>query len=38
MTDAGLKNVQRLNLSATKITREGFAALQKELPECRIEW
>ncbi len=33
---AGLKSLQTLSLESTKVTDAGIAALQKELPECRI--
>jgi hypothetical protein len=42
VTDAGIKELARLkelrwlNLSTPGVTADGIAALQKELPECRI--
>ncbi len=33
---AGLKSLQELNLHRTKVTEAGIAALQKELPACKI--
>jgi hypothetical protein len=33
---AGLKGLEWLNLRATEVTAAGVAALQKDLPECRI--
>lgn len=33
---AGLKSLQWLNLHDTEVTSEGVAALQKELPKCKI--
>jgi Leucine-rich repeat (LRR) protein len=33
---AGLKNLKWLNLRSTEVTTAGVAALQKELPKCRI--
>ena len=42
ITDAGLKevaktkNIESLHLVKTKVTSEGVAQLQKELPDCEI--
>jgi hypothetical protein len=33
---AGLKNLQELNLRRTGVTAAGVAALQKDLPKCKI--
>ena len=44
ITDEGLKEVaklpqlKRVQLYATKVTAEGVEELQKELPECTIDW
>ena len=35
---AGLKSLQRLELFGTPVTAEGVAALQKELPACKITY
>ena len=32
------KNLKTLNLKNTKVTPAGVAALQKALPNCKIEW
>ena len=34
----GLKNLQTLDLNGTKVTETGVQKLQKELPNCRIDW
>jgi len=34
---AGLKSLRWLRLNDTKVTAAGVAALQKELPACKIE-
>ena len=42
-TDKGLKHLHRLtrwkelDLTGTKVTEDGVAALQKALPKCKIE-
>jgi serine/threonine protein kinase/Leucine-rich repeat (LRR) protein len=33
-----MKNLKSLNLTETKVTAAGVAALQKALPNCKIEW
>ena len=35
---SNLKNLTTLNVSQTKVTPAGVAALQKALPNCKIEW
>jgi hypothetical protein len=43
ITDAGLtelarvQSLQSLSLKGTKVTKAGIAALQKALPECKIQ-
>jgi hypothetical protein len=34
----GLKNLQQIDLRRTKVTAAGIAALQKALPDCKIDW
>jgi len=34
----GLTNLQWIDLRNTKVTASGVAALQKALPQCKIEW
>jgi len=34
----GMKNLTTLNLKRAKVTASGVAALQKALPDCKIEW
>jgi Leucine-rich repeat (LRR) protein len=34
----GLTNLTDLDLRQTKVTKDGVAALQKALPQCRIAW
>ena len=42
-TDAGLKHLEkmkgllRLNLRGNRVTADGVAALQKALPDCKID-
>jgi hypothetical protein len=35
---AKLKGLEIVDLSGTKITRQGVASLKKELPNCKIEY
>ena len=34
----GLTGLKELDLSKSKVTAEGVAALQKALPKCKIAW